>query len=72
MTWRAPVHRLGLDGSGRLRPEGRSTDAVVTFVGDHLQPGTWVVVDEAIGGNWGVAGQALTLDDAKALAAGRS
>lgn len=47
------------------------TDAVVTIVGEILRPATWVVIDEVKSGNWGVGGTALTLDDVKALAAGK-
>ena len=45
-------------------------DVGVGIVGENLRPATWVVVDEVKSGNWGVGGQALTLDDVKALTAG--
>ena len=47
------------------------TEVVVGIVGENLRGATWVVIDEVKSGNWGVGGQALTLDDVKALAAGR-
>ena len=63
---------------GELSPEQTQaviqqvTDVLVGIAGENLRPATWVVVDEVKSGNWGVGGKALTLDDVRALAAGRS
>ena len=48
------------------------TDAVVSIEGENLRQFTWVVIDEVKSGNWGVGGNALTTEDVKALAAGKS
>ena len=48
------------------------TDAVVSIEGENLREVTWVVIDEVKSGNWGVGGNALTTEDVKALAAGKS
>ncbi len=48
------------------------TDAMVSIEGENARPVTWVVVEEVKSGNWGIAGNPLTTDDAKALVAGTS
>ena len=48
------------------------TDAVVSIEGENLREVTWVVIDEVKSGNWGVGGNALTTENVKALAAGKS
>lgn len=46
------------------------TDAMVTIEGENMRPVTWCVVEEVRSGDWGIAGNALTTSDVKALAAG--
>lgn len=48
------------------------TDAMVTIEGENMRPVTWCVVEEVHSGDWGIAGNALTTDDVRALAAGQS
>lgn len=47
------------------------TDAMVSIEGENMRPVTWVVIEEARSGHWGVGGQALTTEAVKALAAGK-
>ena len=46
------------------------TDTMVSIEGETLRAVTWVVIDEVKGGDWAVAGNPLTANDVKALAAG--
>ena len=46
------------------------TDTMVSIEGENLRPVTWVVIDEVKGGDWTAAGNPLTANDVKALAAG--
>ncbi len=46
------------------------TDTMVSIEGENLRPVTWVVLEEIKSGDWGIAGNALTTEDVKALAAG--
>ncbi|MHA6668925.1 tautomerase family protein [Homoserinimonas sp. A447] len=46
------------------------TNAMVGIEGENMRPVTWCVVREVASGDWGIAGNALTTDDVKALAAG--
>lgn len=46
------------------------TDAMVSIEGENMRPVTWVVVEDVKSGSWGIAGNPLTTDDVKALAAG--
>ena len=46
------------------------TDAMVGIEGENMRSVTWVVIEEAKSGDWGIGGQALTTDAVKALAAG--
>lgn len=48
----------------------RLTDAMVGIEGENMRPVTWVVVEEVLSGDWGIAGNPLQTDDVKALAAG--
>ena len=48
------------------------TDAMVSIEGENMRKVTWVVIDEVKSGNWGIAGNALTTDAVKALAAGKN
>ncbi len=46
------------------------TDAMVEIEGESMRSVTWVVIDEAKSGDWGMGGRALTTEDVHALAAG--
>jgi 4-oxalocrotonate tautomerase len=46
------------------------TDAMVAIEGENMRPVTWCIVEEVRSGDWGIAGNALTTADVKALAAG--
>ena len=48
------------------------TDAVVSIEGENLREVTWVVIYEVKSCNWGIGGNAITTEDVKALAAGKS
>lgn len=48
----------------------RLTDAMVEIEGENMRPVTWVTIDEVSSGDWGIAGNALTTADVKALQAG--
>ena len=50
----------------------RLTDAMVEIEGENMRPVTWVTIDEVASGEWGIAGNALTTADVKALQAGVS
>ena len=47
------------------------TEVVVSFAGENLRQATWVVVQEVKSGNWGVGGEALGLNDIRAIQAGK-
>jgi 4-oxalocrotonate tautomerase len=46
------------------------TDVVVSFMGESLRSYTLVVVQEVNSGSWGVGGQAIGLEDVRAIQAG--
>jgi len=46
------------------------TDAMVEIEGENMRPVTWVIVEEVLSGDCGIAGNPLTTEDVKALAAG--
>lgn len=46
------------------------TDALVSIEGENMRAVTWCVVREVASGDWGIAGNALTTADVRALAAG--
>jgi len=46
------------------------TDAMVSIEGENMRPVTWCVIREVQSGDWGIAGNALTTADVRALAAG--
>jgi 4-oxalocrotonate tautomerase len=46
------------------------TDAMVEVEGENMRPVTWCVVHEVASGDWGIAGNAMTTADVRALAAG--
>jgi 4-oxalocrotonate tautomerase len=48
------------------------TDTMVSIEGEALRGVTWVVVEEVLGGDWGIGGQPLTGNDVKKLAAGQA
>ncbi len=48
------------------------TDAMVGIEGENMRPVTWVVIEEVRSGEWGIGGQAMTTDDVRALAGGKS
>jgi 4-oxalocrotonate tautomerase len=45
------------------------TDTMVSIEGENMRFVTWVVIEEVKSGEWGVAGNLLTTNDVKALAA---
>jgi 4-oxalocrotonate tautomerase len=49
----------------------RLTDAMVSIEGENLRPVTWCVLDEVKSGDWGIAGQGMTAEAVRALAAGQ-
>jgi 4-oxalocrotonate tautomerase len=49
----------------------RLTDAMVSIEGENLRPVTWCVVDEVKSGDWGIAGQGMTAEAVRTLAAGQ-
>jgi 4-oxalocrotonate tautomerase len=46
------------------------TDVVVSFMGENLRSLTLVVVEEVKSGSWGVGGQAIGLEEVRAMQAG--
>lgn len=42
------------------------TDAMVAAIGEGVRPATWVLVEEIKSGDWGIGGQALTLEAVQA------
>jgi 4-oxalocrotonate tautomerase len=48
----------------------RLTDAMVSIEGENIRGVTWVLLEEVHSGDWGIAGNRLTTEDVKALAAG--
>jgi 4-oxalocrotonate tautomerase len=46
------------------------TDAMVEVEGEAMRSVTWVTLEEVKSGDWGIAGNALTTADVKALQAG--
>jgi 4-oxalocrotonate tautomerase len=49
----------------------RLTDAMVQIEGENMRRTVWCVIEEVANGEWGIGGQALTVDDVKALARAR-
>ncbi len=47
------------------------TDTMVSIEGENMRPVTWVVVEEVKSGDWGIAGNLLTTEYVKAIAAGK-
>ena len=48
----------------------RLTEAMIEIEGENMRPVTWVTIEEVASGEWGIAGNALTTADVKALQAG--
>lgn len=48
------------------------TNAMVEIEGENMRAVTWCVVEEIKSGDWGIAGNPLTTEDVKALAAGQA
>jgi 4-oxalocrotonate tautomerase len=48
----------------------RLTDTMVEIEGENMRQVTWCVVEEVKSGDWGIAGNALTVEHVRALAAG--
>jgi len=44
------------------------TDAMVSIEGEAMRPVTWVIIEEAHGGDWAIGGRALTAADVHAMA----
>jgi 4-oxalocrotonate tautomerase len=47
------------------------TDAMVSVEGENMRGVTWCVLEEVRSGDWGIAGDALTTESVRALAAGQ-
>jgi 4-oxalocrotonate tautomerase len=48
----------------------RLTDTMVEIEGENMRPVTWCIVEEVTSGDWGIAGNPLSTEDVKDLAAG--
>jgi 4-oxalocrotonate tautomerase len=48
----------------------RLTDTMVEIEGENMRPVTWCIVEEVTSGDWGIAGNPLSTQDVKDLAAG--
>src|SRR5260370_40242584 len=48
----------------------RLTDAMVSIEGENMRGVTWCVVEEVKSGDWGIAGNPLTTEAVRSLAAG--
>lgn len=46
------------------------TDAMVSIEGENMRQVTWVIIEDVNSGEWGIAGQPLSTEAVKALAAG--
>jgi 4-oxalocrotonate tautomerase len=46
------------------------TDTMVEIEGENMRGVTWVVIEEAKSGDWGIGGQPLTTEAVRNLAAG--
>jgi 4-oxalocrotonate tautomerase len=61
-----------LSAANKRRVIEKLTDAVLSVTGEKMRPATWVIIEEVKSGDWGIAGKAVTLEDARALAAGKA
>ena len=48
----------------------RLTEAMVEIEGENMRKVTWCLIEEVKSGDWGIAGNAVTADHVRALAAG--
>jgi len=48
------------------------TDTMVSIEGENMRPVTVVVLEEVRSGDWGIGGNSLSTQDARALAAGKT
>jgi 4-oxalocrotonate tautomerase len=48
------------------------TDAMVSIEGENMRGVTWVIIEDVRSGEWGIGGNALTTDQVRAIAAGKS
>jgi 4-oxalocrotonate tautomerase len=48
------------------------TDAMVSIEGENMRSVTWVVIEEARSGEWGIGGQSMTTDAVRSLASGKN
>jgi 4-oxalocrotonate tautomerase len=48
------------------------TDAMVSIEGENMRAITWVIIENVKSGEWGIRGQTLSTEGAKALAEGKS
>jgi 4-oxalocrotonate tautomerase len=48
------------------------TDTMVSIEGENMRPVTVVVLEEVRSGDWGIGGNSVSTQDARALAAGKS
>ena len=47
------------------------TDTMVSIEGEAMRSVTWTVIEEVKSGDWGIAGNPLSTEDVKALAASK-
>ena len=47
------------------------TDAIVSVEGEGLRPVTWVILEDVNSGEWGIGGDAVTLEKVQELATGK-
>ncbi len=57
------------DTAQKQRIISKLTDAMVEVEGENMRPVTWCVVEEVLSGDWGIAGNPLTTQDVRTLAA---
>lgn len=59
--------------SGEQKQEiiARLTDAMVSVEGENMRGVTWCLVEELKSGDWGIAGDPLTTEAVRSLAAGQ-
>ena len=48
------------------------TDTMVSIEGENMRAVTWVIIEEAQSGDWGIGGKPVTTSDVKAIAAGKA
>ena len=48
------------------------TDAMVSIEGENMRAVTWCIVEEVKSADWGIAGNPITTEDVKAIAAGKT